>query len=180
MPRVYFEEVQKFRDKPWIWILAVLISIASLLPLVNRANVQLIRGDQWGNTPVSNTSLILLIAFISLCWAVLIFMLFSIKLEVTIDEEGIHYRFYPIMAKMELITMDQITEYKLEKRFRFFDAGGIGYHRNRLRNTKAFRISGHKHLFLRLKDNSKIRIGTQNLEGIEWAMDRLTKKNENF
>jgi hypothetical protein len=179
MSRVYFEEVQKFRDNAWIWILAIAISIATLLPLINGANTQLIRGEQWGNKPMSDSGLISLILFMTLTWGLLMFMLFSIRLETKIDDTGIHYKFFPILRQWKQITPDQIAEYKLEKRFRFVDAGGIGYHRNRLRNTRAFRISGRKHLFIKTTDNAKILIGTQNPEGIEWAMKRLMNKLEN-
>jgi hypothetical protein len=180
MSRIYFEEVQKFRDNAWIWILAIAISIATLLPLVNGAYVQLIRGEQWGDKPMSDTGLISLILFMTVTWGLLMLMLFSIKLETKIDEVGIHYRFFPILRQWKQITPNQIVEYKFEQRFRFVEAGGIGYHRNRLNNTRAFRISGRKHLYVKTVDNSKIRIGTQNLEGIEWAMKRLMNKPENF
>jgi len=178
MSRPYFEEVQKFRDNRWMWVIVFGASLSSILPLANGLYWQLYKGELWGNEPLSNNGIIMLFLVVLISLGIASAVLLSMKLEVKIDHEGIHYRFVPIKPKWQLITKDQIAEYKLVPRFKLFQSGGVGHHRNRLTKTRSFRIQGGKHLYLRLHNGEKLLLGTQNLEGIEWAMKRLMTINE--
>ncbi len=178
MSRPYFEEVQRFRDNQWIWILLIVASLSALLPLLYGMYWQIDQGEPWGNEPMSDQGLILLFLFILVSLGVASFMIVNVKLELTIDERGVHYRFPPIKSKWQTITKGQISDFSLEKRFRIFESGGLGYHRNRLNKTRSMRISGGKHLALKLINGEKFLFGTQNLEGLESAMKKLMNNNE--
>jgi hypothetical protein len=103
--------------------------------------------------------------------------LLSLKLETKIDNEGIHYKFFPIRRRWQLITKEQVAEFTVNKKFRLL-AGRIGYHQNRFQNMRSCKISGGKHLSLKLKSGEKLLLGTQNLEGMEWAMKKLMFQTE--
>jgi hypothetical protein len=105
-------------------------------------------------------------------------ILLSLKLELRIDKEGIHYRFVPIKNNWQVVKKEEIADYSLEKRFRFLDTAGFGHHRNRLAKTRSYRIRGGNHLVLKFHNGEKLLFGTQNLSGIEWAMKRLMSTNE--
>jgi hypothetical protein len=176
--RPYFEEVQKFRDNAWIWVIVIAVSLSSILPLANGLYWQLYKGEPWGNEPLSNNGIIMVFSAVVVSLGIAAAMILLTKLEMKIDHEGIHYRFVPIKQKWQLITKDQIAEYKLVQRFKLFQSGGFGHHRNRLTKTRSFRIQGGKHLYLRLHNGEKLLLGTQNLEGIDWAMKKLMTINE--
>lgn len=178
MSRVYFEEVQRFRDNAWVWMLVIGTSLAALIPLIYGIYWQIVKGEPWGNEPLSDRGLIFLFLFVLACLALMIFILLSLKLELRIDEQGIHYRFVPVKNKWQLITKEEIAEYHLEKRFRLLDTAGFGHHRNRLSRTRSFRIRGGNHLSLKFRNGQKLLLGTQNLSEIEWAMKRLMTINE--
>lgn len=178
MSRNYFEDVQRVRDNAWIWMLIVGISLTALIPLIYGIYWQLVQREPWGDQPLSDEGLIFLFLFVLGSLALMTFLLLSLKMEMRIDDEGIHYRFVPIKNKWQLITKGEIAEYHYEKRFRFIDAPGFGHHRNRLSKTRSFRIRGGNHLSLKFHDGQKLLLGTQNLSGIEWAMKRLMNKNE--
>ena len=178
MSRSYFEEVQMLRDNRWIWMLIIAFSLLALLPLMDGLYLQLIRGKPWGDKPMSDQGLIFMFAFVVICLSILVWMLLSLKLETKIDEQGIHVRLFPFKPKWQLITSDDVIDYSFEKRFRFLDSGGIGYHRNCLKRQRSFRIGGGNHLSMKLKNGETLLLGTQDLLGIEWALKKLMLKNE--
>jgi hypothetical protein len=178
MSRSYFEEVQRFRDNRWVWVMVIAIALAALLPLAYGLYWQLGKGQPWGEQAMANGELIALFFFVLLMAALVTFMLLSIKLELRIDEDGVHYKFFPVKNKWQLITTDQIAEYSFEKRYRFFAMAGIGHHRNLLTKTRSFRVRGSDHLFLKLRNGEKLLLGTHDLGNVEWAMKKLMTKNQ--
>jgi hypothetical protein len=178
MPRSYFEETQTFRENRWIWILAIITSIITLLPMADAVYWQLFRGEPWGNEPLSDSGLLGLFAFVLLAWGIAMAMLISIRLDVRIDDQGISYRFVPIKSKWQKVTKEEIANYSIRKKFSLLQSGGFGYHRNRLTRTWSMRIRGSHHLALALKDGRKLLLGTQNPESLEHAMKRLVSPTE--
>jgi hypothetical protein len=178
MGRPHFEETQTFRENRWIWILAIVSSLITLLPMVDAIYWQLFKGEPWGNEPLSDGGLLGLFAFVLLAWGVAMTILISVRLDVRIDDQGVYYRFAPIKTKWLNVLKEEIAHYSLEKKFRFLQSGGFGYHRNRLTRTWSMRIRGSHHLSLTLKDGRKLLLGTQNLEALEHAMKRLMNPTE--
>jgi hypothetical protein len=177
MATPYFEEVQRLRDNGWIFVVIVVIALGSLGPLVYGLYWQVGQGVPWGNEPMTDVSLVMLTIFILVTVTLLGVMLGNLKLETRIDSEGIHYRMFPIKRKWRLIVPPLISEYSLEKKYRFFENAGIGFHRSLLRRTTSFRIWSRTHLSIKLHDGHRILLGTQNPEGMEWAMRKLMNKN---
>ena len=178
MNRPAFEEVQRLRDNRWIWVMVAVFSTAAFVPLLYGSYWQLIKGEPWGNEPLSNQGFILFFLFILLAFGIMLFILLSSRLELKIEGDGIHWKFYPIRKKWQLISKDEIQIYSLEKKFKFFAPGGLGYHHDRFRKLRSMRISGGSHLSLKLRNGERYLFGTQDLAGMEWAMKKLMNKTD--
>jgi hypothetical protein len=176
MATPYFEEVQRLRDNPWIILLVFVVAIGSLLPLLYGIYWQIGQGIPWGNEPMTNSSLIAITLMVLGSMAVMAFIMLNLRLEIKIDEQGVHYRMFPVKSKWRLVRPSEIVDYTLAERFKIFESGGIGHHRNILKNSRSFRISGGKHIAIKFNDGHRLLLGTQNLTGMEWAMRKLMKK----
>ena len=178
MSRSYFEETQVLRENRWVWIALIVIASAALLPLIYGLYWQLGMGEPWGDKPMTDQGIIFLFLFILFTVALLFWILLSLKLEVKIDQEGLHYRFFPNKPRWSLITKDEIVSFQVRKRYNLFESGGRGYHRNWFRKTKSMSIHGYKNLLVTLKNGEKIMLGTRDPEGIEIGMKKLMNKND--
>jgi hypothetical protein len=176
MATPYFEEVQRLRDNAWIFVLIAVVALASLAPLVYGLYWQVGRGIPWGDKPMTDEALIILTIFILITVIVMVFMLANLKLETRIDSEGVHYRMFPIKRRWKTIKPSDIVDYSLDRRYKLFEKGGVGFHRNILKKTTSLKIWGGKHITIQFHDGHKIMLGTQNLDGIEWAMRKLKNK----
>jgi hypothetical protein len=173
MARPYFEETQAFRENRWVWILALIASLVTLLPMVDAIYWQLLKGRPWGNQPLSDGGLLALFGFILVTWGIAMATVFSVRLDLLIDDQAVYYRFVPFKRKWQTVTREEIAHYSIEKKFSLLKSGGFGYHRNRLTRTWSMRIRGNNHLSLALKNERKLLLGTQNPDGLALAMKRL-------
>lgn len=180
MARPYFEEVQRLRNNPWIIVLIIAVAIGSLVPLIYGIYWQIGQGIPWGNEPMTDNELIGLTIFILITVIILGFMLGNLTLETRIDSDGIHYRMFPLKQRWRLVSVAEIEGYSLERHYKLFESGGIGFHRNLIKRTTSIRISGGKHLSIRLHTGQRVLLGTQSLEGVEQAMRKLMTKTEAF
>lgn len=178
MNRPYFEETQSFRDSRWLWIVVVISFLVTLLPLVDGLYWQLVKGKPWGDKPLSDGGLLALTAFVLATWGLAMAVLISFRLDVRIDDSGVHYKVVPIKMKWQTAGREQILTYSVEKKFRLLQSGGFGYHRNRFTGTRSVRISGSYHLSLMLKNGNKLLLGTQNPDELDKAMKKLISQNE--
>jgi hypothetical protein len=180
MAKTYFEEIQWFRNNRWFVIMILVVSLASTLPIADGLYWQIFRNKPWGNKPMSDEGLIFLFIFIVSVSVFIAWMFLNMRLEVKIDSEGIHYRFFPHKRNWELITKNEIASYEMMRNFGSFTkrkvsrhARRFGYHRNPFNKTRSMRICGRKHLFLQLNNGEKIVIGTQNFEGMSDALQKF-------
>jgi hypothetical protein len=176
MATPYFHEVQRLRDNAWILVLILVIALACVLPLLNGLYIQLGQGIPWGDKPMSDGGLIGMTIAVFVSIALMAFVMINLHLEVRIDEHGIHYRMFPVKSKWRLVRPSDIEEYFLENRFKLFESGGIGHHRNLLKNSRSFRIWGGKHITIKFRDGHRLMLGTQDLTGMDWALKKLMKK----
>ena len=103
MNKVFFKEEQQFRQ--WWWIVLILGSTVPVMVMsICSLYQQVVRGVQVGDSPAPNGALIG--GFVFLC--LMLWGYFKLKLEVWIDQEGIHYRFFPLIRKEKLIFKAEI------------------------------------------------------------------------
>lgn len=165
MNRTLFKEEQQFRQ--WWNLLIVVASVVSGIAFsIYALYQQLILGKQVGNEPAPNAVLAVLIVFL------LFFLWFylRLKLEVWIDNRGIHYRFFPLIFKERIISFAEIKKYEIRKYSPLLDYGGWGIKKS-IRWGRAYNVSGNTGLQLYLNNGKKVLFGTQKPQAMIYAMD---------
>lgn len=161
MNEVLFSEKQYFRQY-WIWIALMALNLFTLYVTWS----QLYRGVPVGNNPVSDKELlfyILLMFMINLLFAMM-------RLETTINREGIHYRFLPFINRMRTIRWDEISEAEVRKYNPLIEYGGWGIRIGLFGKGGALNVSGNMGLQIILKNGRRLLIGTQKPEDLNKAI----------
>jgi hypothetical protein len=135
---------------------------------------QVVAGKQIGNSPAPNAVLFVTILILLL----VLWVYLRLKLEVWIDNRGIHYRFFPLEFKEKLISFAEINRYEIRKYSPLGDYGGWGKKRS-LRWGRAYNISGNVGLQLYLNNGKKILFGTQKPQAMLYAMDAAKNEMQN-
>lgn len=166
MKKILFKESQQFRQ--WWHIVFILVSVVpSLMMCLYALFQQMVMGVQVGNSPAPNG--ILIAAFF--CLGVVLWMLFSLKLEVWIDQQGIHYRFFPLILKHKLISKEEIQRFEIRKYKPVLEYGGRGIRTGwGYKRGKAYCVDGNIGLQLYLTNGKKVLFGTQRSQAIQYAM----------
>ena len=142
--KIYFEEKQRFTN-PFLYI-----SIASILltPIIVYISS--------GETKVFQNNFL-----VSIIVSLLIFIVSYItQLETRIDQDGIHYRFFPFKRKFTSFPSEKIKEVSVRtyKPIREFGGWGLRYS---FKNGKAVNVKGKEGIQLLLNNGDKLLIGTQ-------------------
>jgi len=164
MNRAVFNEIQGFS----IWYAWAAIGALNILFLYAIIQ-QVIFGIPFGPNPATNLSLFL-IEFAALSF---LYFLFSIRLITSIDDAGIHYRFYPFQKKITTVEWNELSDVYMREYNSFYEFGGygirIGAHKtNRAINTSA---SCNVGLQLEFKDGTFLLIGTKRPEEIRQIIE---------
>jgi hypothetical protein len=172
MNKILFKENQQFRQ--WWYIMLILAATVPVMVMsIYTLYMQTVKGIQVGESPAPNA--VLVIVFLSMCIA--LWISFSQKLDVWIDQNGIHYRFTPLILKDKFISKAEIQRYEIRKYRPNFDYGGRGIRRGFGRKWgKAYTISGNIGLQLYLTNGKKVLFGTQRSQAIMYAMDEMMKQ----
>jgi len=172
MNKVLFKETQQFRQW-WNILLILAVTVATAAFAGYALYQQMVNGIQVGDEPAPNAVLIIIIVVtMLLLWAYL-----AMKLEVWIDQVGIHYRVWPLIFKQRLISIHEIQRYEIRQYRPIFDYGGWGIKKS-LRWGRAYNISGNIGLQLYLTNGKKVLFGTQRSQAMMYAMDEMMKKNK--
>jgi len=171
MNKVLFKEEQQFRQ--WWQIVLILGStIPTAVFSIYALYQQTIKGIQVGNSPAPNA--ILIVTFFAML--LILWSYYKMKLEVWIDQNGINYRFFPLIFKNQLISKEEIQRYEIRKYSAVIDYGGRGLRRGFGRKWgKALCLSGNMGLQLYLTSGKKVLFGTQRSQAILYATDEMMK-----
>jgi hypothetical protein len=175
--RPYFEEVQSMQQVRWIWYFLVPFLLLTFIPVGYMLYWQFIEGAPLGDTPMSDSGLLLFSGFMIGTAFITVWLLVSAKLEMYVDQDGIHYKFYPLSPRWKLIQKENIVNVEICRK-RNFLAVKIGYHKSPFRKTISMIISGSLHIRFQLDDGWKLLIGTQNPEDFERAVRRLMTNDQ--
>ncbi|MBL7967278.1 MAG: hypothetical protein JNK09_09765 [Prolixibacteraceae bacterium] len=172
MKKVLFSEKQQFRQ--WWNILLILVATVPAMVFSGYALYQqTVNGIQVGDEPAPNAVLaIFIVVMMALLWSYL-----AMKLEVWIDQEGIHYRFWPLIFKERLISIYEIQRYEIRQYRPIVDYGGWGMKKS-FKWGRAYNISGNIGLQLYLNNNKKVLFGTQRQQAILHAMDTVMAEKQ--
>ena len=164
MGRILFKETQNFK-KFWFW----LVLLPSTLIPVAIAGVQLYKS--WQNqTKEFWLMLPMLVIFLSIMVA-LSWLMLKMKLIVEIEEDGINYKFPPVITKWKKIPKVEIANYELREYKPISEFGGWGVKGGKYK--KAYSVSGNIGLEIKLKSGGKVLFGTQKKQAVESAMKKI-------
>ena len=156
-----FTETQKF--KPWVYGLIVLIVLISPIMITYRQM-------QEHATATLNYDNILIALIVPV---VIISMFLIMKLDTTLDSEGVKFRFFPIYMKHKVILWEDISTITTRKYSPLFDFGGWGIRFGLGGKGMAYNVSGNIGIQLVLKNNKKVLIGTQKQSEVEQFLRQL-------
>lgn len=169
MDKVLFKETQQFRQ--WWYIVLILgATVPVMVMCIYAFYQQRIRGIQVGDSPAPDG--VLIVVFIVLC--IMLWIWFSLKLEVWIDRNGIHFRFFPLIYKERIISKHEIQRFEIRKYNPIINYGGWGLKKS-FKWGKAYNVSGNIGLQLYLTNGKKVLFGTQRSQAINYAMEEMMK-----
>lgn len=158
--KIEFKEAQKFQQW-WLKLIFILIGIIPIWGIYT----QLIKGEVFGNKPMSDFGLIIFSIFIF----ALIIMLWSMRLKTEIDENEIRVYFFPFLKKRILwkdVESAEVINYGF--------VGGWGIRYSAEYGT-VYNISGNKGLAILLKNGKKLCIGTQKETELEKVVTKIER-----
>lgn len=164
-----FKEEQRFTQT---WIILLLV-ISGTIPSIIILSTYMKDGSQ-----VTLTEVILTIS-ITLLVSMLIFVF---KLYTRIDENGIHYKFFPIHLKYKTITWHEILNAHIRKYDAISEYGGWGIKGGffwRKSKGTAVNVSGNIGIQLELKNGTKLLIGTNQKEQAKQVLHSYSSKIKN-
>jgi hypothetical protein len=171
MKRVYFQEEQKF-NQLWIWILMAVSFMLTLGFIIG----SMIAAKEAGDTNLNSNDMIIASLILVFFFSTMFLLMYKMKLEVQVTDEGIIYRFYPIILKKKMISKIIIESFEVRKYNAIIEYGGYGVRIGFKKWGKAYNVKGNIGMQLHLKDGVKILFGTQRPEAFKHAMDKMMEK----
>lgn len=149
-----FKEIQRF-DQWWLRLLLVVILAIAVSPIVL----------EWDTLDLSRYELASVVLSILVVLGLFLGFWYIFKLETTIDEKGITYRFVPFHIKSRFKSWQEIKSASIRKYHPIREYGGWGY-RISFTKRKALTTKGKKGLQLVFQDGNELLLGTQHPEKI--------------
>jgi len=161
-----FLETQRFDQ--WWFKLLILITAAIIISSIFFALPQI------ENTNSFETGLIIFTCIFSLI--IVIAIPFLMKLETKIDDQGIHYAFWPIHLKPRTIPWSDIKECYVRKYNPIQEYGGWGYRIKLGKKDKALNVKGNIGIQIVFKTNRRLLIGTQKENEVQSVLNSYKYK----
>lgn len=165
-----FHEEQQFRQ-PWLWLLLLATTITIGGIFIYGMYIQLYLGLPWGDSPMSDSMLVIVSALSISLTAGLTLLFLKLKLITEVNSAGIHIRFYPLTSKT--IRLDDITSCKARTYKPIREYGGWGIRIGR--NGKAYNVYGNRGVQLEFADALPMLIGSQRSEDLADTINGYVK-----
>ncbi|MEH6659892.1 hypothetical protein [Leeuwenhoekiella marinoflava] len=149
-----FNEVQRF-DQWWLRLLLVVILAIAVSPLIM----------DWDTLKLSRFEIASVILSIFVILSLFLGFWYIFKLETTINEKGITYRFVPFHIKSRFKSWKEIKSATIRKYNPIREYGGWGY-RISFTKRKALTTKGNRGIQLIFNDGNELLLGTQQPEKI--------------
>lgn len=158
MEKMYFREEQRFWNVWWVRLLLAAIVLISGYGIYGEAGVSgLLAGESISG--ISGLALVILLFYI-------------MKLEVSFDEHGINYSFFPFHLKQYHISWSQIDTIYIRHYSPLGEYGGWGIRFGLFGSGTAYNISGNIGLQI-ISGKRKILFGTKQPQSMEAALQAL-------
>ena len=145
-----FTENQRFRQI-WLWVILVAVNVITIFGAYRHIS----GGKEFGSPFITGNifTLVLILLVTGL--------IFVVRLETTIKQDGIYIRFYPFHLKEKKYSWETIAEAAVRKYNPIMEYGGWGIRRGMFGKGGAYNISGNRGIQLVFKNGDKLLIGTQ-------------------
>lgn len=161
--KTIFSESQRFTQW-WVWLIIIGCGIPFAVGIVQ----QVFLGKTFGDKPMSNTGLI--IGFI--LYVALTVLFFLLKLETSITEQGISFRFFPFVSKrIPFSEIDSMTVIN----YGFVGGWGIRF---TMKYGTVYNIRGNMGLLVKLKKGKTFIIGTQQSDVLKNSIAAFKDRNQ--
>ena len=147
----FFEENQKFTQW-WLWVILLSFPIISVGPFDENE----INGYH---------------VLIGLAIPLLFYL---IELRIKVNEDGLHYQFFPFHIKSHTIKLEDIEKFKATEYSPLKEYGGWGIKYGF--KGKAYNVSGNKGVKILLKNGSNIMFGSQKYKELEKALKQVKRQ----
>ncbi|MEM9327460.1 MAG: hypothetical protein AAGA85_17470 [Bacteroidota bacterium] len=170
-----FKETQRPNQTLVIWLL-VFVGVTTLGPLIYGVTVQIGGGEPWGDRPMSDEDLLIVIGFTTLAMILMSYILIATRIEIVVTKEALTYRFPPFIQKSNRIERTEIESWEVRKFRRIQDFGGWGLHFGWGKKLRSFSIWGDFGVKLKYGSGKSLLIGTQRPEALRQAMTKMMEK----
>ena len=163
--KILFAERQKFKQW-WLWLLLLGINGMFVFGIfIKTVGSKVVVDNSTNNNPsIIGLGVVLLVT--------ILFLL--IKLETIVKEDGIYVRFIPFQIAYRKYAWEKINKAFVREYSPIGEYGGWGF-RYGIRNGKALNISGNKGLQLIFTNNSRLLIGTNKMENLEYTLKQINQ-----
>ena len=181
MSRRLFEEVQSYRQCRAFWYAFIVLSLLIFVPVLYGMYGQLALGIPWGNKPMKDDGVIALFFVLVFIDGIVMIALLAVKMEVYVDEKGIHYKSHISKAKWATISIQSLASYEIrQKRRTIFEPGGISFHKKYAGKMTCSILRGGRHLELTLTNQSKVLLGTQRPDEFARAIRKMIEIDTSY
>lgn len=156
---IEFKETQTFTQW-WLWLLLAGLSVIPVMGIYK----QLILGEPFGNSPMSDLGLILFSAFVFS----LIVLFWVMNLKTEIDQHEIRIQFFPLFVKKQVKWQD--VKYAEILNYGFVGGWGIRFW---TKYGTVYNTKGNKGLAIELNDGKKFLIGTQKETELQRVLEKI-------
>jgi len=159
---ILFEETQRFRQW-WLWAIFSFVTGMTVYQFYGLMDMDVSFADNITAHPEMFFGVILNV--------LLLVLFYFARLETKINNEGIHFRFFPFHLKFQLYPWENVVAKSVITYSPLMDYGGWGI--RGIGRNKAFNVSGNKGLQLVLDNGDQRLIGTQKPEELQNLLNKL-------
>jgi hypothetical protein len=165
-----FIEEQKFR-KMYLWIILITVNAFQLIVIFQLVFF----GEISGEIPGTRGRLIIFLQ--STLVFLITLLMWNLRLDTAIREDGIYYRYFPFQRKFKKILWSDISKCYVRRYNPIMEYGGWGLRLGLFGKGQAFNVAGNMGLQLVFNNGKRFLIGTQKPDELDESLKKLGKLN---
>lgn len=175
MGKVYFKEGQKY-NQWYLYVILILATLVSVGPMAFGIYSQEVLRKPFGDEPAKTSELVFPLIAISVIMGLIIAMIKISVLITEIRDDGLWFRFPPLIRKWRHISPAEIEKFEVRiyNARREFKGHGIKFRHKKY--GRSYTVFGNIGLQIYLKNGKKFLIGTQRKQAIEYAMNKMMEQ----
>jgi hypothetical protein len=163
--RALFQEEQEFRQG-WIWALLIAGTGLTVVLFGYAMYQQFVLGKPWGDEPMSDAGLAVMGPAMILLMVGLLLLFLKLKLVTEVREDGVHVLYRPLTKRHIAFEEIESCEARTYSAIREYGGWGIKFGPG----GKAYNVRGNQGAQLRLKNGSRLLIGSQQADRLADAI----------